>query len=128
VQIVRALLHSPKLLILDEPVANLDPISRDTVWQLLDEWRKEENGTAIVCSHVLAEMDQWATDYAIIDGGRVLKSGRVADVGADSTSFKINAAGVSLEQIRAALDAAGISADVNLEHTSLSKLYRSIIQ
>jgi ABC-2 type transport system ATP-binding protein len=77
---------------------------------------------------VLAEMDQWATDYAIIDGGRVLKSGRVADVGADSTSFKINAAGVSLEQIRAALDAAGISADVNLEHTSLSKLYRSIIQ
>ncbi len=128
VQIVRALLHSPKLLILDEPVANLDPISRDTVWQLLDEWRKEENGTAIVCSHVLAEMDQWATDYAIIDGGRVLKSGRVADVGADSTSFKISAAGVSLEQIRAALDAAGISADVNLEHTSLSKLYRSIIQ
>lgn len=128
VQIVRALLHSPKLLILDEPVANLDPISRDTVWQLLDEWRKEENGTAIVCSHVLAEMDQWATDYAIIDGGRVLKSGRVADVGADSTSFKINAAGVSLEQIRVALDAAGISADVNLEHTSLSKLYRSIIQ
>ena len=128
VQIVRALLHSPKLLILDEPVANLDPISRDTVWQLLNEWRNEENGTAIVCSHVLAEMDQWATDYAIIDGGRVLKSGRVADVGADSTSFKINAAGVSLEQIRAALDAAGISADVNLEHTSLSKLYRSIIQ
>ena len=128
VQIVRALLHSPKLLILDEPVANLDPISRDTVWQLLDEWRKEENGTAIVCSHVLAEMDQWATDYAIIDGGRVLKSGRVADVGADTTSFKINAAGTTLEQIRAALDAAGISADVNLEHTSLSKLYRSIIQ
>ena len=128
VQIVRALLHSPKLLILDEPVANLDPISRDTVWQLLDEWRKKENGTAIVCSHVLAEMDQWATDYAIIDCGRVLKSGRVADVGADTTSFKVNAAGATLEQIRAALAAAGISADVNLEHTSLSKLYRSIIQ
>ena len=128
VQIVRALLHSPKLLILDEPVANLDPISRDTVWQLLDEWRKEENGTAIVCSHVLAEMDQWATDYAIIDGGRVLKSGRVADVGADTTSFKVSATGATLEQIRAALDAAGISANVNLEHTSLSKLYRSIIQ
>ena len=128
VQIVRALLHSPKLLILDEPVANLDPISRDTVWQLLDEWRKEENGTAIVCSHVLAEMDQWATDYAIIDCGRVLKSGRVADVGADTTSFKINAIGATLEQICSALAAAGISADVNLEHTSLSKLYRSIIQ
>lgn len=127
VQIVRALLHSPKLLILDEPVANLDPISRDTVWQLLDEWRKEENGTAIVCSHVLAEMDQWATDYAIIDCGRVLKSGRVADVSTDTTSFKINATGATLEQIRSALVAAGISADVNSVQTSLSKIYRDLI-
>ena len=128
VQIVRALLHNPTLLILDEPVANLDPISRETVWHLLDEWRCETHGTAIVCSHVLAEMDEWATDYAIIDCGRVLKSGRVADVGSDTTSFKINVAGVTLEQIRAALAAAGIFADVNQEHTSLSKLYRSIIQ
>lgn len=127
VQIVRALLHSPKLLILDEPVANLDPISRDTVWQLLDEWRKEENGTAIVCSHVLAEMDQWATDYAIIDCGRVLKSGRVADVSTDTTSFKINATDATLEQIRSALVAAGISADVNSVQTSLSKIYRDLI-
>ena len=95
---------------------------------MLDEWRRETHGTAIVCSHVLAEMDEWATDYAIIDCGRVLKSGRVADVGSDTTSFKINVAGVTLEQIRAALAAAGIFADVNQEHTSLSKLYRSIIQ
>ncbi|SIO11786.1 ABC transporter ATP-binding protein [Fibrobacter sp. UWB11] len=127
VQIVRALLHNPKLLILDEPVANLDPISRDSVWHLLDEWRQETHGTAIVCSHVLAEMDEWATDYAIIDCGRVLKSGRVADIGADVASFKINAAGVSLEQIRAALAAAGISADVNSVQTSLSKIYRDLI-
>ncbi|SHK24985.1 ABC transporter ATP-binding protein [Fibrobacter sp. UWB12] len=127
VQIVRALLHNPKLLILDEPVANLDPISRDSVWHLLDEWRQETHGTAIVCSHVLAEMDEWATDYAIIDCGHVLKSGRVADIGADVASFKINAAGVSLEQIRAALAAAGISADVNSVQTSLSKIYRDLI-
>ena len=61
------------------------------------------------------------------DGGRVLKSGRVADVGTDTTSFKINAAGATLEQIRAALDAAGISADVNSVQTSLSKIYRDLI-
>jgi ABC-2 type transport system ATP-binding protein len=127
VQIVRALLHRPKLLILDEPVANLGPNSRETVWQMLDEWRKQENGTAIVCSHVLAEMDQWATDYAIIDQGQVLKCGRVADVCTDTTSFKVNASGVSLEQIRAALDAAGITADVNSVQTSLSKIYRDLI-
>lgn len=77
VQILRALVHSPKILILDEPVANLDPSAREAVWKLIAEWREREGGTAIVCSHILAEMESEATDYAIIDRGRVLKSGKV---------------------------------------------------
>ena len=43
VQLLRAMAPSPRLLILDEPVANLDPISRETVWALLADWRKQEN-------------------------------------------------------------------------------------
>ena len=128
VQLLRAMAPKPRLLILDEPVANLDPVSRETVWSLLADWRKEEEGTAIVCSHILAEMEEEATDFAIIDRGQVLKSGRVADLADDAKSFKVEtAAGVTLDQVRAALKNAGIDAAVTPASASLSKLYREIV-
>lgn len=128
VQLLRAMAPSPRLLILDEPVANLDPISRETVWALLADWRKQEGGTAIVCSHILAEMEEEATDFAIIDRGYVLKSGRVADIAAGSAAFKVDVpADVTLEQVRDALATAGIKANVNSAQASLSKLYRETV-
>jgi ABC-2 type transport system ATP-binding protein len=128
VQLLRAMAPKPRLLILDEPVANLDPVSRETVWSLLADWRKEEGGTAIVCSHILAEMEEEATDFAIIDRGLVLKSGRVADLADDAKSFKVETAtGVTLDQVRAALKNAGIDAAVTPASASLSKLYREIV-
>ena len=128
VQLLRAMATGPKLLILDEPVANLDPISRETVWNLIADWRKQEGGTAIVCSHILAEMEEEATDFAIIDCGHVLKSGRVADISNETATFKVNApAGATLEQVRVALKNAGIDADVTSAQASLSKLYRETV-
>lgn len=128
VQLLRAMAPKPRLLILDEPVANLDPVSRETVWSLLADWQKEEEGTAIVCSHILAEMEEEATDFAIIDRGQVLKSGCVADLADDAKSFKVEtAAGVTLDQVRAALKNAGIDAAVTPASASLSKLYREIV-
>ena len=119
VQLLRAMAPAPRLLILDEPVANLDPVSRETVWKLIADWRREEGGTAIVCSHILAEMEEEATDYAIIDRGRVLKSGRVADIASGSPTFKVEVrgnspAGISPEQVLVALQNAGIDADVSM--------------
>lgn len=128
VQLLRAMAPGPRLLILDEPVANLDPISRETVWKLIADWRKEEGGTAIVCSHILAEMEAEATDYAVIDRGHLLKSGRVADISDESTTFKVEAsAGVTQEQVREALAAAGIKANVASETANLAKLYREVV-
>lgn len=132
VQLLRAMATGPKLLILDEPVANLDPISRETVWKLIADWRKQEGGTAIVCSHILAEMEEEATDYAIIDRGRVLKSGRVADIANETATFKVEVrgntpAGATLEQVRVALKNAGIDADVLDEKANLAKLYREVV-
>ena len=132
VQIVRALLHNPTLLILDEPVANLDPKSRETVWKLLDEWRKENHGTAIVCSHVLAEMDEWATDYAIIDRGQVLESEKNPGLGNASvaTHFELTfESAVAREQLECALKNAGIvPLQINAKGKSLADIYRSIVQ
>ena len=126
VQLLRAMAPSPKLLILDEPVANLDPMARETVWSLLADWRKDEGGTAIVCSHILAEMEEEATDYAIIDRGQLLKSGRVADLAGESATFKVDSA-ASLEQIRAALVAAGINANVVPAASNLANVYRETV-
>ena len=126
VQLLRAMAPSPKLLILDEPVANLDPMARETVWSLLADWRKNEGGTAIVCSHILAEMEEEATDYAIIDRGQLLKSGRVADLAGESASFKVDSA-ASLEQIHAALAAAGIKANVTPAASNLANIYRETV-
>ena len=126
VQLLRAMAPAPKLLILDEPVANLDPMARETVWSLLADWRKNEGGTAIVCSHILAEMEEEATDYAIIDRGQLLKSGRVADLAGESATFKVDSA-ASLEQIRAALAAAGINANITPAASNLANVYRETV-
>ena len=132
VQLLRAMAPAPKLLILDEPVANLDPMSREAVWKLIADWRKQEGGTAIVCSHILAEMEEEATDFAIIDRGHVLKSGRVADLASETATFKVEVRGnepesPTPEKIRAALAAAGIDASVNRAGTGLATLYKKTV-
>ena len=129
VQLLRAMAPAPKLLILDEPVANLDPMSREAVWKLIADWRKQEGGTAIVCSHILAEMEEEATDFAIIDRGHVLKSGRVADLVSETATFKVEVRGSTPtpEKICAALAAAGIDASVNRAGTGLSTLYKKTV-
>lgn len=137
VQLLRAMAPAPRLLILDEPVANLDPMSRETVWKLIADWRRQEGGTAIVCSHILAEMEEEATDFAIIDRGHVLKSGRVADIASEIATFKVEVRGntpagnssafPTPEKIRDILAAAGIEADVAPAQASLSRLYRETV-
>ena len=143
VQLLRAMAPAPRLLILDEPVANLDPMSRETVWKLIADWRRQEGGTAIVCSHILAEMEEEATDFAIIDRGHVLKSGRVADIASETETFRVEIRGnlsvgktpagntpesLTPEKIRAILATAGIEADVNRASTGLATLYKKTVR
>lgn len=128
VQILRALLSEPSVLILDEPVANLDPLSREVVWKLVEEWRAKKGGTAIVSSHVLAEMDQYATHYAIIDGGKILRTGPVSEATAE-TSFVVKVSeSVGADAIKSALAAAGISgAEVFAQKHALASIYRDCV-
>lgn len=104
IQIIRALLHDPELLVLDEPVANLDPLSRDIVWNALIDWRQEKGGTAIVCSHVLAELDRVATDFALISKGTLLQSGATSSLRGKEVTVVVDlAAPFNVEQIKTLL-------------------------
>src|SRR2546429_1200727 len=77
--IAQAILGRPKLLILDEPTADLGPLGRRDVRALIE--RLKESGVAILLnSHLLSEVERVCDNVAILARGRVLKEGTMADV------------------------------------------------
>jgi ABC-2 type transport system ATP-binding protein len=78
--LAHALVHDPAVLLLDEPASGLDPRARVELRELLRELRTLGK-TIVVSSHILPELEELCTAVAIIDHGRVLASGRIADIG-----------------------------------------------
>ena len=76
VMLASAFIHKPKLLFLDEPFANLDPIyQRKCMEWLLDHVK--DGGTIFLCSHVLEMAERMCNRMAIINNGKVLAAGTV---------------------------------------------------
>ncbi|MER5961441.1 ATP-binding cassette domain-containing protein [Streptomyces sp. NPDC002057] len=73
-EIARALLHSPRVLFLDEPTTGLDPHARAQVWEHLRALRDRQGSTLFVTTHYLEEAEN-CDRIAIIDGGRVVAQG-----------------------------------------------------
>jgi ABC-2 type transport system ATP-binding protein len=69
-EIVRSLMHKPRVLFLDEPTAGLDPVSRASLWQYLREVRAEEGTTVFLTTHYLDEAED-SDRVCIIDHGRI---------------------------------------------------------
>lgn len=80
VGIARALLHSPPVLLLDEPASGLDPASRVALRGLLLRLRDEEAMTILVSSHILTELNSFCDSIAILQQGRLLETGRIEDI------------------------------------------------
>jgi len=73
IDIARALLHNPKILILDEPTTGLDPQTRKTLWNVISILRKEKNMTVFLTTHYMEEAE---ADYVvIIDSGKITAKG-----------------------------------------------------
>ena len=72
--LVRGLLHKPRLLLLDEPTTGLDPIARHDFWQLLSSIRQEEGITLILATHLLDEAED-CDHVVIMDTGQVAIQG-----------------------------------------------------
>jgi len=77
--LAHALVHDPKVLLLDEPASGLDPRARVEPRELLRELRALGK-TILISSHILPELEELCTSVAIVDHGQVLAQGRVADI------------------------------------------------
>ena len=74
IDVARALLHSPKILILDEPTTGLDPYTRRLMWEVINEFRKELGMTVFLTTHYMEETTD--ADYVVIlDAGKIVARG-----------------------------------------------------
>jgi len=122
--LARALLSNPDLLILDEPTVGLDPQEMRSVRHLLRDVA-DEGATVLLSSHLLAEVEEVCTDLVVMDRGRLVAAGLVADFvrrGAATAYFEVDDIDAAkrvlsaLPGVRAVADAPpGLSADLNGE-------------
>jgi ABC-2 type transport system ATP-binding protein len=84
VALASALIHAPRLLVLDEPFEAVDPVSAANIRQILHSY-VASGGTVIVSSHVMDLVQRMCDHVAVVAAGRVLAAGTVDDVRAGST-------------------------------------------
>ena len=79
-EIARGLLHTPKVLFLDEPTLGLDPQSRNQMWKQVKDLNAKETVTVFLTTHYMDEADRVADRIAIIDHGRIVAIGSPAEL------------------------------------------------
>ena len=99
IDIARALLHKPRILILDEPTTGLDPQTRRTLWNVIAALRKSENMTVFLTTHYMEEAAD--ADYVVIlDGGRIAAQGTPLELKNAYTGDFITLYGVDEDAVR----------------------------
>ena len=84
IALASALIHAPKVLVLDEPFESVDPVSATNIRDILDRY-VATGGTVIVSSHVMDLVQRMCDHVAVIAGGRILAAGTVDQVRAGAT-------------------------------------------
>jgi len=87
----QAIIHGPKVLLLDEPASGLDPEARHAL-SLLFKSLRDEGTTLVVSSHILSELEDYATEVIFIRDGRIVQHAPVADEAAESVRIRIDLA------------------------------------
>jgi lipooligosaccharide transport system ATP-binding protein len=77
--VARGLIHSPRLVLLDEPTVGLDPQVRQELWSLIDELRSS-GVTALMSTHYIEEAERLADTVAVMNHGRVVAQGTPAEL------------------------------------------------
>ncbi len=99
VDIARALLHNPKILILDEPTTGLDPQTRRLLWQVITDLRKTDNMTVFLTTHYMEEAAD-ADFVVIIDEGKKIAEGTPLELKNTYTGDYIKLYGVPENKIK----------------------------
>src|SRR5215204_1321148 len=79
VKLAQAIVHDPQLLILDEPLAGMDPIARRRTIRLIRAWA-QAGKSIVVSSHILHEVESMTTNILLIDNGRILAEGNIHQI------------------------------------------------
>ncbi len=90
-EIARALLHTPRILFLDEPTLGLDPQTRNHVWEYIQTLARDRGMTVFFTTHYMDEADRVADEIAIIDRGKIVARG-------SPRALKENAGTATLEE------------------------------
>lgn len=88
VDIMRALIHKPQILFLDEPTTGLDPKSRKLVWDYINHLRKDKGMTIFLTTHYMEETRD-ADRVVILDKGKIICQGTPAELKTRYTSSKL---------------------------------------
>ena len=99
IDIARALLHEPKILILDEPTTGLDPQTRTTLWRVIGTLRRERGMTVFLTTHYMEEAAD--ADYVVIlDRGRIAAHGTPLELKNTYTGDFITVYGIGVDEVK----------------------------
>lgn len=113
VDIARALVHDPRILILDEPTTGLDPQTRKTVWEIIRKLREERGLTVFLTTHYMEEAAD-SDHVVILDAGRVMADATPLQLKNDYTGDYITLYGVTEQQV----------AELALSYTRVGEAFR----
>jgi ABC-2 type transport system ATP-binding protein len=121
-EIARGLVHSPKILFLDEPTTGLDPVSRTNVWEMIRNLREKSNLTILLTTHYMEEADKLCERVAIVDHGKLAALDSPAKLkdsvpGTDAVEAEFERAPVNwAEQLGLLAQAAGVAQHDGVYH------------
>lgn len=116
IDIARALLHSPKILILDEPTTGLDPQTRKILWNVISDLRENKNLTVFLTTHYMEEAAE--ADYVVIlDSGKISAKGTPLELKNTYTGDFITLYNVSEEDVKS----------LNIDYTPIRDAFRLFV-
>lgn len=120
VNIAAALVHKPKLVIMDEPTVGIDPQSRSSVWDIIKELKKK-GISVILTSHYVDEIERLSDRVLIVDSGKVIAEGsseELVERYCKTKSYKIEYYKVYSETVKDMEKVSGVQS-VNVEENAL---------